>query len=146
MPPCSLTRCQKASCAWQDWQADTPGHQAFRDFLEGTQLDAGYLSGWVWSYPLRAALEQAASNGDLTREGILEAVTQLENVDYEGILPEDAGNFAGEPNEMAVRSTIIARITGETETRTEELSDGFFTGSTAENYSFDGPCFEDLSG
>lgn len=129
---------------WQAWDADTPGHQALRDTLEGTQLDAGYMSGWAWSYPLRAALDKAAENGDLTRQGILDAVTQLESVDYEGILPEGSGNFAGSPDEMAVRGTIIARISGESETQTEELSDGFYTGSSAEGYSFDGPCYENL--
>ena len=57
----------------------------------------GYTSGWVWSYPLKAALEKAVANKDLTRAGLLKAAKSLTSVDYEGMLPAGAGNYAGGP-------------------------------------------------
>ena len=53
----------------------------------------GYTAGWVWSYPLKAALEKAAENKDLTRAGLLAAAKSLTSVDYEGMLPAGAGNY-----------------------------------------------------
>ncbi len=60
-----------------------------RDALTPTPspLSDGYTAGWVWSYPLKAALEKAAANKDLTRAGVLAAAKSLTSVDYEGMLP-----------------------------------------------------------
>ena len=126
---------------WEPWDADTPGHQALREALPDVTGNGGYVSGWAWSYPLKAALEAAAESGDLTREGVANAVSTLESVDYEGMLPEDAGNFAGEPNEQAFRQIVINKPD-------ESAPDGvvniepFFAGEFAQSYEFDGPCYE----
>src|SRR5690606_10443372 len=81
-----------------NWSSDTPGHQALRDALgEPEDLNDGYTIGWIWQYPIKAALEAALAEGDLTRAGLRAAATSLETVDYEGMLPEGAGNYAGGP-------------------------------------------------
>ena len=62
------------------------------------QPNDGYTAGWAWSYPLKAALEEWLDGDyDKDRAGLLEAVQSLETVDYEGMLPEEAGNRSGEP-------------------------------------------------
>ena len=80
-----------------------------RDALGSVTGNDGYTSGWIWSYPLKAALEQAASDGDLTRSGLLVAVKKLKSVDYQGMLPEGAGNYAGDPDDAVVRESVIAK-------------------------------------
>lgn len=128
---------------WASYEADTPGHQAMRDALgEGVTGNDGLTSGWVWSYPLRAALEAAAEAGDLTREGLLEAVTALEEVDYQGMLPEGAGNYGAEPNEAAVRGTVFSRPDAASVTGVTLLTEDFYTGPTAESYELSAPCYE----
>jgi ABC-type branched-subunit amino acid transport system substrate-binding protein len=127
---------------WGPWGNDTPGHEAMREALgDVSDLNDGYTAGWVWSYPLRAALEAAADSGDLTREGLLNAVTTLEEVDYEGMLPNEAGNYAGEPAEASFRQSIVAAVDTDAPTGVSTIED-FFAGPTAEGHDFDSPCFD----
>lgn len=126
---------------WEPYQTDTPGHQAMRDALGDIVGNDGYTSGWAWSYPLKAVLEQAAENGDLTRQGVFDAVGQVTEVDYEGLVPEGAGNLSGDPNGAAVRSTSIATPTSEFPSGLE--GQGFYEGETAAGFEFgDAPCYE----
>lgn len=126
---------------WEPFQSDTPGHQAMRDALGDVEGNDGYTSGWAWSYPLRAVLETAAENGDMTRQGLVDAVGQITEVDYEGMVPEGAGNLAGDPNGAAVRATSIGTPTSEFPSGLE--SQGFYEGETAANFEFgDVPCYE----
>lgn len=129
------------SSPWGSFNSDTPGHEAMRQAVDAEEGNDGYTSGWAWSYPLKAALEQAAENGDLTRAGVFEAVTQLETVDYQGMLPEGAGNFAGEPNEAAVRETLIQKPDESVDSGVSIVED-FFVGPTAEDYDFTQPCYQ----
>lgn len=137
----ALRRLYLQSSPWAPFDADTPGHQAMRDALGAVEPNDGYTSGWVWSYPLRAALEQAASNGDLTRTGLLAAVKQLDSVDYQGMLPEGAGNYAAEPNDGLVRQNIINQPDDAAPTGLRTIRD-FFTGPTAQGYTLTAPCYE----
>ncbi|MPY79022.1 MAG: ABC transporter substrate-binding protein [Actinophytocola sp.] len=125
---------------WAPFGADTPGHKAMREALGKVQPNDGYTAGWVWSYPMKAALDKAAENGDLTRQGLLEAVKSLETVDYEGMLPEKAGNYSGEPNDAVFRQSLISKVDPDAPTGVTVEKD-LFTGSTAEGYEFSEPCF-----
>lgn len=127
---------------WGDFEADSPGHDAMRErAAEQENQNWGYVSGWIWSYPLREALETAFENGDLTREGLVSTVASLEAVDYQGMLPEEAGNFTGSPNEQVFRQSLIAEPDPEAVEGTSVIQD-FFTGDTAEAYEFEGACYE----
>ena len=125
---------------WESFEADTPGHQAMRDALGDVEGNDGYTSGWAWSYPLKAALEAAAEAGDVTRAGLVEAAKGLTNVDYEGMLPEGAGNFSGEPNDTVFREIIINKPDEGSVTGVTKVED-FFVGPTAEGFDFTEPCF-----
>ncbi|MFW6091867.1 MAG: ABC transporter substrate-binding protein [Actinomycetota bacterium] len=125
-----------------NWSADTPGHQALRDALdEPEDLNDGYTIGWIWQYPIKAALEAALAEGDLTRAGVRAAVTSLETVDYEGMLPEEAGNYAGGP-EAQIRQSLVNSIDPEAPTGVGTARD-FFVGPTAEAWE-PTVCYEEL--
>lgn len=131
------------SVPWNSWSSNTPGHEAMRKALAGVPAPSeGYTSGWIWSYPLKAALEKAAANKDLTRAGLVAAVKSLESVDYEGMLPSGAGNFkggaAGQLKATGIYKPDTAAPTGATQVK------DLFVGPTAQAYTLDGPCFNKL--
>lgn len=124
---------------WGPWDSDTPGHEAMRQAVGDVDPNDGYTSGWVWSYPMKAVLEAAYENGDLTRAGLVRAASELETVDYEGMLPDEAGRFAGEPNDTVFRETVISRPDKDAPSGVTVVQD-FFMGSIAEGYEFTEPC------
>jgi ABC-type branched-subunit amino acid transport system substrate-binding protein len=139
----ALTALYEQSGPWAPWGTDSPGHKAMRDALPGKTPSDGYTSGWIWSYPLKAALEKAVQDGDLTRAGLVKAVKTLTSVDYEGMLPSGAGNYAGDPNEAVVRSNIISKVDPAAPTGVSVVKETF-EGPTAKAYTLDKPCFEKL--
>ncbi|WP_442940265.1 ABC transporter substrate-binding protein [Nocardioides sp. B-3] len=128
---------------WGSFGTDTPGHEAMREALgDGVSPNDGYTSGWARSYPLKAALEAwLEGDYDKSREGLLEAVGELETVDYEGMLPEEAGNFVGEPNDTVFRQSVISKVDKKAPAGISIVRD-FFAGPTAEAHDFTGSCFE----
>ena len=125
---------------WEPFGTDTPGHEAMREALGEVEANDGYTSGWVWSYPLKAALEAAAEAGDLTREGLAQAAASLETVDYEGMLPEEAGVFGGDPSETVFRQIVIGQPDENEPTGIKTIEE-FFASDFAQNYEMSGPCF-----
>lgn len=129
-----------ATYQWGPFGTDTPGHRAMRESLgEVKNLNDGYTFGWAWEYPLKAALGKAYENGDLTRAGLAKAVSELESVDYDGMLPAEAGRFAGKPSETVWRKTMIVKPDKAAPTGVSVVKD-FFAGPTATGYKFEGPC------
>ncbi|MFI6708154.1 ABC transporter substrate-binding protein [Nonomuraea sp. NPDC050478] len=139
----ALKALYEQSAPGKPWNADTPGHQAMREALPGVTPNDGYTSGWAWAYPMKAALEKMVAGGDVSRAGLLAAVKSLKTVDYEGMLPPEAGNYADDPNTATFRQTLINKLDETAPTGVTEVRD-FFTGPTAESYTFDGPCFAKL--
>jgi ABC-type branched-subunit amino acid transport system substrate-binding protein len=125
---------------WATFTANTPGHQAMRAALGNVSGNDGYTSGWVWSYPLKAALQKAVDNKDLTRKGLLDAVKSLTGVDYQGMLPSGAGNYSGSAQDTVVRQNVISKPDDKSPTGVSTVKD-FFVGKTAKDYTFDKPCF-----
>lgn len=139
----ALTALYEQSAPWNSWGSDTPGHKAMRDALSNVQTpNDGYTSGWVWSYPLKAALEKAVSDNKLTREGLLAAAKSLTSVDYEGMLPSGAGNYAAGPDGQ-VRVTAIYKPDPAGVTKVSQVKD-YFTGPTAKDFKLTEPCFDSL--
>jgi ABC-type branched-subunit amino acid transport system substrate-binding protein len=123
---------------WQDFTGDSEAHQAMQEALGEGNLpeNDGFTFGWIWSYPMKALLEQAAENGDLTREGLRAAIDGLE-VDYEGALP--TRTFGGDPNETAVRTAVIGKPNAD-EPLGLETVETEVTGTTADEYDYSAPC------
>lgn len=80
---------------WIGGDGDSAAHEAMRTEVEG-ELTDGFVTGWITSYPLLAALEAAAGAGDLTRAGVRAALGGGLAVDHEGALPP-ASVGDGEP-------------------------------------------------
>ena len=128
---------------WGPFGTDTPGHKAMRDALgEVKQPSDGYTAGWAWSYPLKAALEEWVE-GDFSKDraGLLEAVKSLETIDYEGMLPEEAGNRTGGPDETIFRQTVISKVDKAAPSGVSIVED-FKAGKTVTDHKFEGACFE----
>ena len=96
----------------------------------------GYTYGWVWQYPLKAALEKAAASGDLTRAGLVAAVQGGVEVDYEGALPN---SLVGGPPADVDRSVSINIPSEDAALGIETLLMGY-VGPTAAAYDYSQPC------
>src|SRR5690606_17487857 len=97
---------------WGPWGSETDGHAKMREAIGDVDSpNDGYTAGWVWEYPLLAALKAAAEmDGGITRENVVKAAAELDSVDYEGMLPDEAYNATGEPNEVAWRQSVIGGV------------------------------------
>jgi ABC-type branched-subunit amino acid transport system substrate-binding protein len=122
---------------WGPYGSDTAAHRAMEEAVGNGKKPAndGYTFGWIWSYPLKAALEQAVEDGDLTRAGLRAAVEKV-TVDYEGALPD---RKYGDPQENAVRASIIAKP-DERAPLGASVEQESFTGPTAEGFQITEPC------
>ena len=122
---------------WEGIDGTSAAHDAIRESLDGgVPENDGYIFGWVWSYPIKAALEAAAENGDLTREGLRSVVDGLE-VDYEDALPP--ATFGADTNENAIRQAVINRP-DEEGTLGLSTVEAEVTGETAEAYEYTSAC------
>jgi ABC-type branched-subunit amino acid transport system substrate-binding protein len=119
----------------ETYGSDTPAHQAMVEARgeDNPPANDAYTFGWVWQYPVKALLESAAENGDLTREGLFAATEGLE-VDFQGALP--TVTLGGELD----RSVTVNRVDPEAVLGITALESGY-VGPTAEAYDYSGPCF-----
>ena len=129
--PCPIRKGQ----TFDRWQAQLSG----RDMAPITGvLTTAYSAGWIMQYNIKALLEQAIANGDLTKAGIRAAVSQLTDVDYEGMLPNRG--YDGAAADQAWRTTSINRVVPGNPDGLESLT-GLFEGPTAAAYDFSAPCY-----
>ncbi|CAN5913633.1 hypothetical protein BH23ACT10_BH23ACT10_09850 [soil metagenome] len=121
-----------AARPWRAFAHGTVGHGAMRKALGDVEPDDAYVSGWIWSYRLRAALQVAVDAGDLTRQGLLAAATSPRVVDYEGMLPPPSGiPSVDTPAGRAVRRTVF-RTPGSVSATDATKEEDFFNGLTVE--------------
>jgi ABC-type branched-subunit amino acid transport system substrate-binding protein len=122
---------------WENFEGESAAHQAMQASLDGElPVNDGYTFGWIWSYPLKAALEAAADNGDLTRAGLRSIVDGLV-VDYEGAVPDTT--MGGDANENASRVGVISVPDPETALGLRTVETGV-TGPTADAYDYASAC------
>jgi len=134
------------------WNTDVPGMQEVVDKMTEARPDLPtsdvYILGWTEGQITRAILEQAAANGDMTREGIVAAANEVE-VSFDGLAPDQT--WAGEPNDYIVRESYIydvslddyvdAPLSEGTGKTGSVLLEGPYVGSLAENFVFEEPCY-----
>lgn len=123
------------------WESDAEGFAEMREVAGDMAPNDWYALGWAGSYVMQAVLEKAVEDGNLTREGVLEAATSLEGVDGKGTVPEGTANYAGEPNDAAVRVTQLNKVDPKTGSKVAVAVEPF-TGPTAEGYEFSEPCYQ----
>ena len=117
---------------------DSVASQAMQAQLgEGvTPANDGYTYGWVWQYPMLAALKKAIESGDLTREGLRAAVEGGVEVDYEGALPNAVVN--GPPAD--VDRSVSINIPDEDAPLGISTIELGYVGKTAAAYDYSQPC------
>lgn len=122
------------------WNANTPGHQAMRETLgQPASINDGLTTGWASSYPLKAALEKAVADGDLTRAGLVAAAKSLTRVDFEDMLPAESGNYAGGPA-AAPKATGLSKPDKSAATGITLVKD-LFVGPIAKDFTPSKPCY-----
>ena len=119
----------------ETYGSDTPAHAAMIEMRGEDNIPANdaYTFGWVWQYPMKAVLEAAAENGDLTREGLVSVIDGLE-VDFEGALP--SATLGGDLD----RSITISSVTADSALGLVTEATGY-VGPTAESFDYASACF-----
>jgi ABC-type branched-subunit amino acid transport system substrate-binding protein len=121
----------------ENFDGESEAHDKLREARNGEPpVNDAYTYGWIQSYPILRALEAAAANGDLTREGLRSVVDGL-TVDYEGALPDQV--YGGDPSENVQREATISRPDGESPLGYSTVEAGY-TGPIASEYDYAGPC------
>ncbi|QYJ02859.1 ABC transporter substrate-binding protein [Nocardioides panacisoli] len=124
------------------WDADFPGMERMRETAGDMAPNDWYSIGYASGYVMKAILEEAIANDDVTREGVYEAAQSLTGVDGEGTLPEGTGNYSAEPNDQAVRETQLNAVDPAADSKLKVAAEPF-VGPTAESYEFtETPCYE----
>jgi ABC-type branched-subunit amino acid transport system substrate-binding protein len=121
------------------------GADAFHDLFLGAGLPVSdyFFEGVVEAKIMEAALRQAYANGDMTRQGVLDAAKSLETVDFEGIAP--AESYTGADNDRLQRAGYIYApdpdgLAAGTSGGRMDL-EAQYTSSIAANYEFAGACY-----
>jgi ABC-type branched-subunit amino acid transport system substrate-binding protein len=121
----------------EGFEGESEAHDALREARNGEPpVNDAYTFGWMLSYPILRALEAAAANGDLTREGLRSVVDGLE-VDYEGALPNRT--FGGDPNEEAQRTAVIS-VPDEDSALGYSTIEADYSGPISSEFNYEGPC------
>jgi ABC-type branched-subunit amino acid transport system substrate-binding protein len=118
-----------------------------REYRPDAPFQGVYVLSWIQGELLRQGLEAAAANGDLTRQGIVDAFQSTE-FDMRGVLPNI--NYSGDPNDQIIRSSFVYDISAANysaeATVMDEVGDGLdlideaFLSDTAANWEYE-PCF-----
>ncbi|MDN5746050.1 MAG: hypothetical protein L0H31_13120 [Nocardioidaceae bacterium] len=89
---------------------------------------------------MKAILDKAVAEDKVTRAGVYNIANALTGIDSEGTLPEGTANWAGDPNDDAVRVTQLNKVDQKSSSKVSVVVEPF-TGKTAENYKFTDPCY-----
>ncbi len=119
-----------------------------REYRPEAPFDDAYIVSWIQGYVAHQILDQAISNGDITRAGVLAAANQV-TVDLHGLAPDQS--WAGSPNDNVVRETYLydvdlslytpgATVLDEAGNSGYRLIKGPYASETALNWEYE-PCF-----
>lgn len=127
------------------WGDDSPGVTHAKELVADVlpQPISAVMEGFVEARIMHAALEAAYAAGDMTQAGVLAAAKSLEEVDFEGLAPNET--YVGTPDEQLQRATNIWTVDlagfdsgengGETIVSKEYVSD------LAGSFEFTGACY-----
>lgn len=131
--------------------AEGAGNADVRAMMQEFRPEAPFLStyvvSWIQGEIVRQTLEAAADNGDLTRQGILDAALST-TFEFQGVLPDT--NFSGDANELLIRSSFVFDVSLDDFVPGATVTDGAgeglvliddaYTSSVAEGFEYE-PCF-----
>ena len=119
-----------------------------REYRPEASWDDFYIVSWIQGYVVQQILDQAISNGNITRAGVLAAANQV-TADLNGLAPNQS--WVGNPNDNVVRETYLydvdlslytpgATISDENANSGFSLIKGPYASDTALNWEYE-PCF-----
>ena len=122
--------------------------QVMREYRPEASWDDFYIVSWIQGYVVHQILDQAISNGNITRAGVLAAANQV-TADLNGLAPNQS--WVGNPNDNVVRETYLydvdlslytagATISDENGNSGFSLIKGPYASETALNWEYE-PCF-----
>lgn len=140
-----------ASSFWSSytnvWSSEAPGVVDAKALLDASgRVDApisAYFEGMVEAQIMHQALQAAYDAGDLTQAGVLAAAKSLEEVDFNGLAPNES--YVGDANEQLQRVSNIfvpdpeGMASGES--AGEMVVAENYTSDIAANHDFTGACF-----
>ena len=121
----------------------------------GKRPSDAFIIGWTESVAIRKVLETAIASGDLTRAGIKSAANSIEDIDFEGLAPNQS--YAGTPNDYVQRQIAMYKPSLEAYTAaggaeqtvsqdgggtTGSVVKDYFTSEAAAAFDFTAPCYE----
>jgi ABC-type branched-subunit amino acid transport system substrate-binding protein len=120
--------------------------QGYHDLILGAGLPVSdyYFEGIIEAKILEAALRQAHANGDMTRQGVLDAAKSLELVDLDGLGPDET--YVGADNDRIQRKGYVwvpdpeGLAAGTSGGRIDVESE--YTSDLAANFEFTGACYD----
>ncbi|MEX1043497.1 MAG: ABC transporter substrate-binding protein [Acidimicrobiia bacterium] len=123
----------------------TEGAEAFHPLFQAAGLPVSdyFFEGVVEAKILEAALRQAYANGDMTRQGVLDAAKSLDNVDFGGTAPSES--YTGADNDRLQRKGYVyapdpeGLAAGTSGGRIDLATE--YTSSIAAAYEFTGACY-----
>jgi len=140
-----------ASTYWSSyydvWSSDSAGVTEAKELLDASgrvqQPISAYFEGFVEAQIMHAALQAAYDAGDLTQAGVLAAAKTLENVDFNGLAPNES--YVGEANDQLQRSSTIWQPDpaglAAGEHAGEVVLQADYTSEIATGYEFSGACY-----
>ena len=122
--------------------------EVMREYRPEASWDDFYIVSWIQGYVVQQILDQAISNGNITRAGVLAAANQV-TADLNGLAPNQS--WVGNPNDNVVRETYLydvdlslytpgATISDENGNSGFSLIKGPYASETAANWEYE-PCF-----
>lgn len=98
------------------WGTDVPGMQEIQTVLTETYPESrpsdAYIIGWTEARQMEQVLRLAAANGDLTRQGVIDAANSIDIITLDGAGPDLT--YVGSPNDYVIRETNIFKPNAET--------------------------------
>ncbi len=121
---------------YEGYDGSSEAHVAMRaTFGDAPPINDGGTFGWMMSYPLLSALEDAVSDGDLSRANLLDAMSTV-MVSSEGSTPDRTYVADGSGVQ---RTTSIGKASASA-TLGSQTVEASFAGSTAAAADFSSPC------
>jgi len=140
------------------WGSDVPGMAeiaaAMKDAFPDRRPSDAFVIGWDEALTMHKVLEQAIKNGDLTRQGVIDAGNSLTGIDFQGVQPDQS--YSGTPNDYVQRKLAMFKpnlkkyqdaggkdqtLSQEGGTTGSELIQDFFTSDAAKDFDFTEPCY-----
>lgn len=145
------------------WGTDVPGMADVSEVLtarfpERRPSDA-FILGWTEARAMEQILRQAAANGDMTRQGVIDAANSIDTITMDGAAPDF--NYQGAPNDYVVRELYMFKpnlatyaaaggmdqqLQNGLGTTGSDFIEGPFVLPLAANFQFDGACWTQEEG